>query len=323
MTFTPYVSDPKADTKKKAPKVGPKSYTAEWFSVRKSTLGASAAAGGCGMSRYTQPLEIYNSKAGITEPQRQTKDQRRGHIFESVVLQLYGDKVGGTLFTECPMLFPPEWDFMSATPDALWSPEVIGDAKDWSYSLDYIPVDAKTTRFWTDFGDEGTDNIPQEYVFQSQQQMAVTGATRCDLPVLRGMDVAIYSVARNKDLIEIIRQAEVEMMERIENSDPPEPNWEHPRTYESIRRAFKDVVEESLELDDNIKLLWDESRELAKQKTVIQKEIDAKKAKILYALGDYAVGKLPDGRRLVRRKVNVAARQVPASEYVRLDCKKG
>ena len=56
MTFTPYVSDPKADTKKKAPKVGPKSYTDEWFSVRKSTIGASEAAGVCGMSRYTQPL---------------------------------------------------------------------------------------------------------------------------------------------------------------------------------------------------------------------------------------------------------------------------
>ena len=316
MAFEPYKAkeDP---VKRKTPRIGPLPYTDDWFEDRRSTIGASEAAGVCGVSRYAQPLEIFNRKKHGEESREQTKAQRRGHIFESAVLQLYGDRVGGHMMRNCPMLVHPKWAFMSATPDAIWHPEE---------SQSPTCFDAKTTQLWDEFGDEGSDDIPQEYIFQAQQQMAVTGAPRCDLPVLRSgsFDVSIYSVVRNEDLIEIIREAEQEMMDRIKNDDPPEPNWEHPKTYDVIRKTMCNVVEQSsVVLDEHLQELWDESKAMASERTRIEKEIKKRKAKILYALGENAIGCLPDGRQLVRRKIQVSAREVPASEYVRLDCKKG
>lgn len=325
MAFTPYSSDKGGTASCSPPKLGPLAYTKEWFAIRRHTIGASEAAGVCGMSRYTQPLEIYNNKVGGSEPEEQSREQRRGHIFESAVLQLYEDKAGGTLFTECPMLVHPKWDFMAATPDALWTSDKINlDNSGWSYHVDYIPVDAKTTMHWQDFGEEGTDDVPQEYVFQAQQQMAVTGASRCDMPVYggRGYDISVYSVIRNDDIIGYIKDAELEMMERIKNSDPPEPNWEHPKTYEVIRKSFSEVVEESVELDEGLQALWDEAAALSKERGRLDTEISQKKAKILFAMGGRSVGILPDGRNLVRKMIKRAARQVSESEYVRLSCRK-
>ena len=305
------------------PVVGALPYTDAWFESRKKTIGASEAAAVCGISRYSQPLEIYNSKKGLVAPEPQTKEQRRGHLFEGVVLALYKDRVGGTLLSSTPMLIHPSWSFMSATPDGIWLPDELERAPNLIGALQSqsIPVDAKTTMRWNDFGEEGTDDIPQEYVMQAQQQMAVTGAPRCALPVLKNMEASIYAVVRNDDLIGHIMEAEKEMMERLENSDPPEPNWEHPKTYDIIRNMY-DVTETSKEMSSQADEMWREAASLSEQKTRIEKAIKMLKAQVLDEMGSCAVGNLPNGGQLVRKTIKREAREVAASEYVRLTFRK-
>ena len=320
MSFTPHEAI-KEVIPRVSPKIGPGAYTFEWFKDRKVTIGASEAAAVCGLSRYAQPLEIYNRKKGVVESEPQTKAQRRGHVFEDATLTLYSDRVGGTLCKDIPMLIHPIWNFMSATPDAIWHP----DKKEFpGYTIldsGSIPVDAKTTMHWSDFGEEGTDDIPQEYVMQAQQQMAVTSAPRCDLPVLKNMDVAIYSVVRNDELIGHIMEAEKEMMERIQNSDPPEPNWEHPKTYDIIRQMY-DVSGESKEMSAEADQRWREAATLSGEKTRLEKAIKLLKALVLDEMGDCAFGNLPSGGQLVRKTIKREAKEVAASEYVRLIFKK-
>ena len=305
------------------PGIGPSPYTPEWYEARKSTIGASEAAAVCGLSRYAQPLEIYNRKKGASDDEAQTKAQRRGHVFEDATLTLYHDRVGGTLLKTVPMMIHPAWDFMSATPDAIWMPDedirkpnLIGALKAQS-----IPVDAKTTMHWHEFGEEGTDDIPQEYVMQAQQQMAVTGAPRCDLPVLKNMDISVYSVTRNDDLIGHIMEAEKELMERVANNDPPAPNWEHPKTYDIIRNMY-DVTEEAKEMSRTVDTMWSEVSEMTAQKGKLERAIKLLKAQVLDEMGDCAIGNLPSGGQLVRKKIKREAREVAASEYVRLSYRK-
>jgi len=326
MSFTAY--EKKRDSSFKTPGIGPEAYTDEWYDRRKTSIGASEAAAVCGLSRYAQPLDVYNSKVDydLLGQREMTASQRRGHLLEGAVLALYGDKIGGTLYTDVPMLVHPLHDWMIATPDALWTPDRINLRElDWSYSLDYIPVDAKTTIKWHEFGEEGTDQIPQEYVLQAQQQMAVTGAMRCDLPVLKGssFDITVYTVHRNEDLLSALFESGKEMIQRIKNLDPPEPNWEHPKTYEIMKRTYVRVEPACIELTNEYRDMWDKTRELAKQRTAIGKEIEGIKARILHALGDNEFGSLPDGRRFVRKVIKTSERHVPAGQYIRLDCKKG
>lgn len=309
------------------PKVGSPAYTDGWWNDRRDSFGASEAAAVCGVSRYSQPLQVYESKTRANgESNGGTREHhnsalRRGHRFEQAILDWYGERVGGTIF-QPPMLIHPEHSFMSATPDALWCADEIGET-DWSYSLDYIPVDAKTTQHKSEFGPEGTDDIPQEYVMQAQQQMAVTDAQRCDLPVLfPNYSMCVYTVNRNNDLIGLIVDAEKEMAERIENRDPPEPNWEHPKTYDIIR-SIHDVSGGEMHIGGESTDMWIAMEKKQAEVRELEKEIRGVKARVLHEMGDYGVGHLQDGRYLVRKKIKREAREVAASEYITLRCKKG
>ena len=308
------------------PKVGPAVYSPAWWEQRQFSFGASEAAAVCGLSRWNQPLAVYESKCRRQdETDKATEEQRRGHRFESVVLDMYEEKVGGTIYTHPPMLIHPEHEFMSASPDALWTDEIKSAAIEklgWSYALDYIPVDAKTTMHSGEFGEPGTDDIPQEYVMQAQQQMAVTDAKRCDLPVLfPNYQMRVYKVERCDSLIGLILDAEREMLERIRNQDPPPPNWSHPKTYELIR-AVHGVTGESVHMSEQATLLWAENEELGKKINDLRHQVDLNKAKVLHEMGDAGIGHMTDGRQLIRKRIKREAREVKATEYTSLRCKK-
>ena len=313
---------------KTIPKVGPVSYTREWWDRRSSAIGASEAAAICGLSRWQQPLDVYKRKLGQEKQPDITGDMARGHLFEPTVLEWYENKAGGTLY-DPPMLIHPEHDFMCATPDALWSGSSLeeiqileGHDKKWSWNLSYIPVEAKTTGKKEDWGPEGTDDVPQEYIMQAQQQMAVTGSKSCDMPVLfNNFKFRLYVIPRNDDLINMIIECGKEMMDRVKNNDPPEPNWSHPRTYELIRQIHG-VTDGNVQLSPETTELWIEAERLSKQAAKLKKDAEKCKAQVLYDMGDNGIGHLSDGRHLIRKKVKREAKEVRAMEYVTLRCKK-
>ena len=309
---------------RKQPRFGPEAYSDEWWRMRANCFGASEAAAVCGVSRWDQPLGVYAKKSGSINEAKGDQDNEafeRGHRFEPTTLKWYHDKLGGSMVRP-PLLIHPEHDFMVATPDALWAQTEIGSLP-WSYNLDYIPVDAKTTLHKGDFGSEGTDDIPQEYVMQAQQQMAVTDAERCDLPVLfRDFTFRLYTVRRNDDLIKLILEGEREMMDRLLNNDPPDPDWTHPKTYNIIKEIHNVVNDDAVELCEHATERWFEIEDMQEQVRELNKSIKSEKARVLNDMGDAGMGLLQDGRVLVRKKIKREAHEVKASEYVTLRCKK-
>ena len=83
-----------------------------------------------------------------------------------------------------------------------------------------------------------------------------------------------------------------------------------------------DVTEASKEMSDESAQMWVEVSALSKQKTGIEKAIKLLKAQVLDEMGDCAVGILPNGGQLVRKTIKREAREVAASEYVRLTFRK-
>ena len=306
---------------KHKPKSGPKAYTKRWFNMRRKTIGASEAAAVCGMSRWAQPLTVYQRKIDGEGEQPKTEVQMMGHLLEPSILKGYHMKVKGTMQAPVPMLIHPEIPFMVATPDALWTDSDVPKSKIMEHN--YIPVDAKSSRQQSHWGKEGTDDIPQEYIMQAQQQMAVTGAMRCDLPVfLPTMSIKIYRVLRNDPLIHTIVAAEKEMIERIENRDPPEADWTHPGAAELLGQVYDVKQEVSVQLDGFASSLWDEIEELKAQRANIDGDISTRRARILKLMKDASRGELPDGRTLRRKEVRREEGVVPAYSYVRVSCSK-
>ena len=295
--------------------IGPEPNTAEWLSARDSLFGASDAAAALGLSPYKSPFELYCEKKGLVAKFTGNAATRLGQRMEPVVLAEYETITGRELHRPVPLLISKEFPFIGATPDSLMD----GDGG-------IQPVEAKTTtwRRAEEFGEEGTDEIPTDYVLQTQQQMLVVGASKCDVAVLLdGRTLKLYTVHRHEKLIESIIKAERELWERIQNNDPPEPDFSRPDTLDLVKSMHITEPGKTIIFDRRIEELWNRYRSLRDQVSLCEREQDAIKAEIFHAMGDAEAGLLPDGDiELVCSEISRKSYTVEASTYKTLKQKK-
>lgn len=233
-----------------------KPHTDDWYRDREvydtgeqllPRYGASEAAGVCGYSDFQehQPRAIYERKIGIIEGRidplegRQSNvDQQRGLDFEDAIKRSFAREHDGEFISDVPMLLHPTLPFMSATPDGLKHPGLDGKKLTLVSAFPGAdPMDAKSTHIAKqgEFGESGTDQVPESHLFQAQQQMAVCGSDVAYWAVLfPSYVIKYYVIPRSDDLISAIISAEIEMTQRIINRDPPEHNWQHPGAYDLV-----------------------------------------------------------------------------------------
>lgn len=267
------------------PIVGPLPYTPEWWAARRSCIGASQAAAACGVSPYAQPLDVYLECRG--EYQREeTAAMRLGKALEPVVLSEYELRTAARLIRPVGLYRSRFYPFIGATPDAL-------------RESDLVPVDAKTSTHWRagEFGDEGTDQIPADYVMQAQQQIYVCGAEFADVAVLiDGRTLRVYRVRRHDSLIARLVEMETALWERIERGTPPEPEWNHRGTLELLKRLHGCARGELVALPDEAAGYWDRYARIGRTVKRCEAVREELYARVLHAIGDTPGGILPDGR---------------------------
>jgi predicted phage-related endonuclease len=78
---------------------------------------------------------------------------------------------------------------------------------------------ARTDRGW---GEQGTDQVPQAYLIQVQHYMVLTALPVFDVDVLiGGQDERHYEVPADRELQEMIVEAEHDLWQRIQRGEPP------------------------------------------------------------------------------------------------------
>jgi putative phage-type endonuclease len=287
---------------------GPMPKTPEWYSERQSHIGGSEAAAACGISRWQQPLDLYMRKRGMIPEQIETDAMRMGTALEPVVREEWTLRTGRQCSWNYPMMWRAECPIVSATIDCLTIPE--GD-----------PLELKTSswRRADEWGEEGTDQVPDDYILQCQQEMYVVGAERCELAVLLdGRTLKLYAIARHEKLIDGIIRTETELWQRIQAGDPPEPKWNHPRTMDLIKELYGVNEGAATDLPPEIVAAWGNVREFNKRIKELEEQRDADKARVLAAMGEAAIADLGDGLQLVRSKVNRKEYTAKATSYISL-----
>ncbi len=285
----------------------PLSGTPEWYAARKTGIGASEAAAACGMSEWATALDIYLRKRQLVDEQADNQRMRMGRRLEPIIIDEYEDRSGLSVVRPCGLMRHPEHPHIFATPD--------GDIPQVDKGLE-----CKATNFRqaARLGDEGTDSILDEWLLQSQQGMAVTGRKIWDVAVLvDGFDLKVFTVERNESLIACIIAAETELWQRIQNGDPPEPDWTHARTPELIRELHG--VSEGLLVALSVDAArdWELQARISERLKKWERLRDGLKARALHAMGEAEVAVLPDGlRRLKRFTVERAEHIVKASRFV-------
>lgn len=269
---------------------GPYPLTPEWVAERPIRIGASEAARACGMSEYGTPYQLALEKTGQVPPFAGNKHTRRGRRYEPLIAEDWEELRGVKLRRyPCPMFIHGIYDFMAATPDG-----VIDDTSG-------LEIKSSSWRMANTLGEEGTDDIPNDWLFQAQQQMAVMNWSRVEVCILIEMALHIHVVERNDPLIELMIAAERELMERIRDGRLPEPNWQHSSTPKLMRHLHQTVNETRILLTDEEVHCWLEYEALGKEVKALEERRDVAKAKVLHGIADHGAGLLHDGR-MVRRK---------------------
>ncbi len=143
----------------------------EWHTARSAGIGGSDIAAICDLSKFATPLDVWKSKTGRAEPQKESAAMEWGHRLEAAVLGKFADNHGTV--EQYPLL--PAMHHHPSVPIARASLDGMLRREDGSGE----PVDAKTTnRKW--------DTLPPDYFLQVQWQMGVTGTKVGWLAVLRG-----------------------------------------------------------------------------------------------------------------------------------------
>lgn len=137
-----------------------------WLVARRTGIGASEIAIIMGASRWGSNVSLYFDKIGeVPLPDEPTEIMELGLLLEPVIRDEVARRAGVTLLpAPSRLLRSVAHPWALATCDALTSNGDPVEVKNLSYGFD---------------AEEWTEQIPEKYFMQCQQQMLVTGANRC------------------------------------------------------------------------------------------------------------------------------------------------
>lgn len=193
---------------------------AAWLAERQTGIGGSDIAAIMGVSPYGNANRVWEEKLGIALPKRDTLHMRRGRALEPVVLKQYQEDTGLRMLSPPGHLIRhPSIPFAVATLDGL-SLQPSGDAR---------VVEVKCPGWSSGWGREGTDEIPEPYLLQTQWYLMVAGkAIMAVEPVadvvawVSGEDrLRYYQVEAMQDLQDMLVEAAANFWDCVEQRRPP------------------------------------------------------------------------------------------------------
>ena len=283
--------------------------TPEILEARKKGIGGSDQAVLLGLSPWKTPNDLYLEKRGEVEPEDLSDNQRIhfGEVLEDVVAQEYATRNNVKVERRNNMITSKKYPFMLANIDR----KVVGVKK----GLECKTADKFT---YTQWGEQGSDEIPDYYRVQVEHYMIVTGYTEWDLAVLiGGNDYRDYHIQQDKELSEELIEHAAKFWERVEKGFPPPLDFDHPGTLDLVKRMHPGTDGTTIQLPDDL-IHWhrvkNECEGVIKQYTTV---VDACKARILAAMGDAACGTLPsEGAQYKRSQVKAQEFTVKKDAYM-------
>jgi len=177
---------------------------------RQTGIGGSDAPAACGMSPWKTPYQLWCEKRGETgDSQEDNEPMFWGRTLEPVIRQRYADVTGKTVTIPKGIIRHPKYGWMIASLDGLTDDPGV--------------LEIKTSRTPTDWGEPGTNEIPDVYMIQVQHYLTVTKLSVADVAVLiGGNDFRIYEVPEDRELQELIMEKEAGFWQMVKDGIPPD-----------------------------------------------------------------------------------------------------
>jgi putative phage-type endonuclease len=247
--------------------------TQEQKEIRKSGIGGSDASKIAGHNKYNNAVDVYLVKTG----QKEEKDfsdfydlrsdpRHWGNVLEPVVAQQYEYFEGEKVIVEPQLLRHPKYTWMIANIDR----RIEGKN---------AVLECKTCHEYKykEWGEEGSDNIPDEYLFQCMHYAIVCDVDYVDIAVLIGGNkFKTYRYVRDKETEELLIEIEHNfwhnnVLKRI----PPDP-----KTYEEACKLWRKPKEATKTLPSELLDHWNSYNFTNNKIKELEEQLDFDKARL-------------------------------------------
>lgn len=271
-------------------------------------IGGSECAIALGLSKRKTALQLYLEKRG--ELARDNADDEVmwwGRMLEPIVRQKYAEKTGRIVRLPPDTIISTDYDFMLAHVDGVSEAANGGDFRGY---------EGKTAFHSTGWGEEGTDQIPEEYLLQVQHYLIVTKLPVFDVANLCGRKFSFYEVHPDKELHEMIIEGERDFMRRVREGDPPSLDYEHPSALDVLKKLYPGTNGQRLMASDDAQRWRAQMENAAVEEKVAKSAKEGFKARILEEMGEAALLAFPDGKCMRRQKTERAGYAVEATSFI-------
>ncbi len=180
------------------------------------TLGGSDVSVVLGENPWTTPLELYQIKKGLMEPDDNSNANQKemGHLMEPIVAHWYGRLTGNAVIDDYGLYQHADYPYALANLDYR-----VRDSDGTKGVLE-----CKTTS-WHKAGDWADGAVPHHYELQVRFYLAVMDLDFADIACLWGTnpetDMAIRRIHRDRDIESMIFESLDEFIERLRTGTPP------------------------------------------------------------------------------------------------------
>lgn len=258
-----------------------------WHENRRTFIGGSDAAAVLGLSKWQTPYHLYLEKTGEIEPEAQTWEMSYGKALEPLLRQHYANTTGREVILPHKSIRSEKYPFMGYNPDGL----IVSEKR---------LAEFKTAAYGDLWGEEGTDEIPIEYLLQVQHGLIVLE-----------WDVAevFASIGGRRPKMPYIVEADKELHEAMIESDhdfwhnhvlakvPPQitTNADAAIRYRTVNSSPIDATKEIIELLDELNNTKQGQKHLEAEREMLE-------VKIKSFMGHNNVLKGPEGEILATWK---------------------
>ena len=265
--------------------------TTKQLEARRDHIGASDVPAILGLSPWKTAHDVWADKCGLLEPSEAGEAAEAGNMFEDGVLAKAEQTLGKLIRNQYRVA--PDNLPIASNLDAL----VVEGREGVSRAGEN--VESKTAGLFGPlvdrWGDEGTDEVPEMYIVQTQVQMlcAETDVTHLQA-FLGGRGFQLYRIIRNEELIKILTDRCVTFWRSVECQTPPD---DVPMSYEVIKRIRRqpNKVITFGPSEMATVLAWRERQDAF---NAAKKVAESAKEAMLTLLGDAEAAELPTGERL-------------------------
>lgn len=238
------------------------------MSLHRPFIGGSDVSAIAGINPYKRPIDVWARLTGRQPDVEQNLAMRIGQLAEPMLTTLYEERTGDKL-APAEIVLHPQYPHIGGSPDRL----MVGRPKS---------VELKTGNLFTAdrWGEEGTDEVPEEYLCQVAWYQMLLGHDEADVAVLLGgADFRVYRLHRDRTLEERLLDLALQFHRDyvVTDREPPPDGSESMRDYIATRYGDSgpDLAPSSPEADAiaadysrarQIREQWEQREETAKQR---------------------------------------------------------